>query len=71
VIALARVNGIPVTERAILPGELAKAQEVFLTGTAAEVTPVGSIDEFKFTPGNVTRALMEAYDAAVRGKVTA
>lgn len=71
VIALARANGIPVTERAILPGELAKAQEVFLTGTAAEVTPVGSIDEFKFTPGKVTRTLMEAYDAAVRGKVTA
>ena len=44
VIGLAKSRGIKVIERAIMPEELAKAQEVFLTGSAAEVTPVGEID---------------------------
>ena len=43
VIELAEERGIKVIERAIMPDELAKADEVFLTGTAAEVTPVGEI----------------------------
>ena len=53
VIDLARARGIEVVERAILPDELAEAREVFLTGTAAEVTPVGEIDHYRFTPGEV------------------
>lgn len=61
VIGLARQRGIEVIERAIWPDELANAREVFLTGTAAEVTPVGEIDGHGFTPGEVTRTLMQAY----------
>ncbi|HEU0070060.1 MAG TPA: branched-chain amino acid aminotransferase [Alphaproteobacteria bacterium] len=68
VIDLARKRGIKVTERAIFPEELAKSQEMFLTGTAAEVTPVSEVDEYKFTVGPVTRALMQDYDALVNGK---
>jgi branched-chain amino acid aminotransferase len=68
VIDLARKRGIKVTERAIMPEELAKSQEMFLTGTAAEVTPVSEVDEYKFTVGPVTRALMEDYDKLVNGK---
>jgi branched-chain amino acid aminotransferase len=66
VIGLAKKRGIKVVERAIQPAELARASEVFLTGTAAEVTPVREIAEWRFTPGAVTKALIEDYDRAVR-----
>jgi branched-chain amino acid aminotransferase len=65
VIALARERGIEVIERAIMPEELAKTQEVFITGTAAEVTPVGEIDGQTFTVGEITRELMTAYSDLV------
>jgi len=65
VIELARARGIEVIERAIMPEELANASEVFLTGTAAEVTPVGEIDEYKFAPGEICKIMMEDYDKAV------
>jgi branched-chain amino acid aminotransferase len=65
VIDLARARGIEVVERAIMPEELADVTEVFLTGTAAEVTPVGEIDDYKFTPGDICKVLMEDYDKAV------
>ena len=65
VIGLAKQRGIEVVERAIVPEEMADATECFLTGTAAEVTPVGRIDDYRFTPGDVTRQLMEDYDRAV------
>jgi len=65
VIDLARERGIEVVERAIMPDELADASEVFLTGTAAEVTPVGEIDDYSFTPGDICKAMMEDYDKAV------
>ena len=65
VIDLAKRRGIAVVERAIMPDELAKAQEVFLTGTAAEITPVGEIDKYRFTPGEVTRKLLADFDAMV------
>ncbi|MSO54367.1 MAG: branched-chain amino acid aminotransferase [Rhodospirillales bacterium] len=68
VIDLARQRQIEVVERAILPEELAKAKEVFLTGTAAEVTPVGQIDEHRFTPGEMTRTLSDDYDRTVGKK---
>ena len=61
VIGLARARGIEVVERAIMPDELARAREIFLTGTAAEVTPVGQIDELRFTPGEITRTLIIDY----------
>jgi len=66
VIALAQARGIEVIERHIAPDELANTSEVFLTGTAAEVTPVGQIGEHSFTPGQITLALMEDYSAEVR-----
>lgn len=62
VIDLAKRNGLEVIERVILPEEFANAQEVFLTGTAAEVTPVGEIGPYKFTPGAVCQTLIKAYD---------
>lgn len=61
VIGLAHARGIDVVERAIVPEELGQAREIFLTGTAAEVTPVGQIDHVVFDPGEVTRALMLDY----------
>lgn len=67
VMQLARDMGIKVVERHIEPKELAKAQEAFLTGSAAEVTPVGSVGEYKFVPGEVTNKLKQAYHDLVRG----
>ncbi len=52
--------------RAIMPDELGQADEVFLTGTAAEVTPVGEIDEHHYQVGPITRTLIEDYDKIVR-----
>ncbi len=71
VIALARELGYTVVERHMMPDELAKAQEIFLTGSAAEITPVGEIEGQKFTPGAVTHALMAAYEKATRGHIKA
>ena len=65
VIELAKERGIEVIERVIMPDELKNATEIFLTGTAAEVTPVGAIDDLKFTVGNITRWMMEDYDKVV------
>ena len=70
VIDLARAHGIEVIERVIMPEELANATQVFLTGTAAEVTPVGSIDGHTYSVGDITKTLMDAYDQTV-GKAPA
>jgi len=69
VIDLAEKRGIEVIERAILPDELDNATEIFLTGTVAEVTPVGQIDERTFSVGDISRWMMEDYDRLVRGEV--
>ena len=70
---LAKQRGIKVIERAIRPDELAKADEVFLTGSAAEVTPVGEIigehGHYRFTPGTICRLMWEDYDRAVGKQV--
>ncbi|MHC4225667.1 MAG: branched-chain amino acid aminotransferase [Planctomycetota bacterium] len=71
VIALARARRIEIVERPIMPEELSDASEVFLTGTAVEVTPVREIGDYRFTPGEITRLLMEDYDAEVRREVPA
>lgn len=71
VIDLARSRGIEVVERAIMPEELSDFEECFLTGTAAEVTPVGSIDKFTFTPGVLCQQLIDDYENCVRRKVAA
>ena len=65
VIELAEKRCIEVIERTILPDELKDATEVFLTGTAAEVTPVGEIDDLSFTVGDITKWMMDDYDKAV------
>jgi branched-chain amino acid aminotransferase len=68
VIGLAKKRGLTVVERAIMPNELAKAQEVFLTGSAAEITPVGEIDgaigRYRFTPGAICQLMIDDYDIA-------
>jgi branched-chain amino acid aminotransferase len=66
VMGLARARQIKVVERAIMPDELGKAQEVFLTGTAAEVTPVREIGPYKFTPGRICKQMIEDFDKATR-----
>jgi branched-chain amino acid aminotransferase len=65
VMGLAKKRGIQVIERHIKPEELKNVSEVFLAGTAAEVTPIGLIGEQKFTVGNITRQLMDDYSACV------
>jgi branched-chain amino acid aminotransferase len=51
-----------------MPDEILKADELFLTGTAAEITPVGKIDKTEFAIGPVTKRLMDAYADLVRQK---
>jgi branched-chain amino acid aminotransferase len=58
---LAHRRQLKVVERAIMPDELAKTEEVFLVGTAAEVTPVGQVGDYKFKVGPVTKQLREDY----------
>ena len=67
VIDLARRRGITVTERHIKPEELRDAQEIFVTGTAAEVTPVRQIDDLSYQLGPVTRQLIDDYHSLTRG----
>jgi branched-chain amino acid aminotransferase len=69
VMALARRRNYEIVERAIFPGELATFDEIFLTGSAAEVTPVGEIAGMKFKPAEVCETLMTDYAALVRGKL--
>ncbi|WMT89706.1 branched-chain amino acid aminotransferase [Pelagibacterium sp. H642] len=71
VIALAKANGYTVTERHIKPEELSQFDECFLTGTAAEVTPVAEVGEYKFTPAEACRTLVEAYMSEVQPKKAA
>lgn len=61
VIELAKELGIKVVERAILPEEMSKFQECFVTGTAVEIVPVGEVENYKFVPGETTFALRNAY----------
>jgi branched-chain amino acid aminotransferase len=66
VIALAREKGINVVERHIKPEELDTFTECFLTGSAAELTPVSEISGTVFRPGELTLAIMDAYSECVR-----
>jgi len=70
VIDLARRRGIEVIERRIWPEELASFSECFITGTAAEVTPVSEIAQWRFTPGAISEALMKDYSAEVQPKAS-
>jgi branched-chain amino acid aminotransferase len=68
VMDLARKRGVPITERHIKPDELRDAQEVFVTGTAAEVTPVRAIDDINYQLGPITGQLMDDFRALTRGR---
>jgi branched-chain amino acid aminotransferase len=66
VIGLAKKRGMQVVERTIMPEELGTFTECFLVGTAAEVTPVQSIAEHRYTPGKICETLINDYTAAVQ-----
>jgi branched-chain amino acid aminotransferase len=66
VIGMLKERQIPVHERHILPEELESFQQCWLTGTAAEVTPVGSIGDYRFEVGQMTRDISQAYEGLVR-----
>ena len=65
VIQLAKDRGYELVERHIRPEELEDALEIFVTGTAAEVTPVGKIDDLELTVGEVTKTLRADYEKLV------
>ncbi len=66
-IQLAQALGYIVEETNVIRSELYLADEVFMTGTAAEVTPVRSIDDHELGIGPVTLTLQKAYLDTVRG----
>lgn len=65
VIGLAKDRGIKVIERTIMPDELSSFEQCFLTGTAAEITPVSEIGADRFVPGSMTETLMNDFTALV------
>jgi len=71
VIELATRRGLEVAERRIMPEELSGFQECFITGTAAEVTPVSEVGPYTYTPGGITKMLMDDYTAEVQPKAKA
>tara|TARA_Y100001970_G_scaffold294331_1_gene450761 strand:+ start:63825 stop:64700 length:876 start_codon:yes stop_codon:yes gene_type:complete len=66
VIQLAKQRGYSVKERPIFPEDIEKSEEIFLTGTAAEVTPVGQVDQHFLKVGPITERLIADYDEEVR-----
>lgn len=66
VMDLARKHGITVVERVLMPDDVKAADECFATGTAAEVTAIGKIDDTVYKVGPVTRLLREEYSKLVR-----
>lgn len=69
VIEMAQARGVEVVVRDILPEELGDFSECFLTGSAAEVTPVGQVGDHRFTPGELSLSLMDDYGKLVRGQL--
>jgi len=67
VIDLAKRRGVEVIERRILPEDLSSFSECFICGTGAEVTPVAEAGQWRFTPGAISRALIEDYTREVNG----
>jgi branched-chain amino acid aminotransferase len=68
-IKLARERQIEVIERAIMPDELPTFSECFITGSAAEITPVAEIGAHIYKPGQISEALVNDYSALVNGKL--
>jgi branched-chain amino acid aminotransferase len=67
-IMLAKKRGIEVIERRIMPEELSQFSECFITGTAAEITAVSEIAQWRFSPGAITKQLMDDYTTEVQPK---
>jgi branched-chain amino acid aminotransferase len=59
-------KGVNVVERHIMPEELESFEQCWLTGTAAEVTPVGQIGDYSFEVGTLTRNVSDSYEKLVR-----
>jgi branched-chain amino acid aminotransferase len=70
VIALAESKQMKVVQRHMAPEDMASMKECFLTGTAAEVTPVSKIGDYSFTPAEVSRQLVDGYEDLVRGRIS-
>lgn len=66
VIGLAHERQIRVVERDIIPDEMRRADEVFITGTAAQVTAVRQIGDLTYTPGQITQTLVDDFAKLVR-----
>ena len=71
VISIAKSKGIKVIERKIKPEEMTNFVGCFLTGTAAEITPVSKIDKFNFDVCELIKDLSNSYQELVRKKVAA
>ena len=67
VIDIAKKLNIKVIQRHMKPEEMANAEECFVTGTAAEVTPVREIDKYKFNPGKICKLMIEEYAKLTQG----
>ena len=65
-VIIAKRRGIEVIERRIMPEELSGFSECFITGSAAEITPVSEIAHWRFTSGTLTTQLMDDYMAEVQ-----
>jgi len=70
-IGIAKKHGIEVIERAIMPEEMEGFEQAFLTGTAAEITPLSEIGPYNFEVGPLMKTFMQDYDDMVNGRVTA
>ncbi|MEC8216192.1 MAG: aminotransferase class IV, partial [Pseudomonadota bacterium] len=70
VIQLAESLQMKVVQRHLTLEDVADMKECFLTGTAAEVTPVSKIGDLIFTPGDASRQLVEGYEDLVRGRIS-
>ena len=66
VIQILKNKGIEVVERHILPNEMEEFEQCWLTGTAAEVTPVGKVEQYNFEVGALTREVSKEYENLVR-----
>ena len=70
VIALAESKQMKVVQRHMSPEDMAGMKECFLTGTAAEVTPVSKIGDYRFTPAEISRQMVDGYEDLVRGRIS-
>ena len=66
VIQILKAKGIDVIERHILPNEMEDFEQCWLTGTAAEITPVGEVDQYNFEVGELTKEISKEYEKLVR-----